>query len=310
MSNGGAPGTPRVQLSDENLSAIYLAADRLSGTGQKRTKMLVRIELLSLIIAAVSGVSSFRVGEARLDVLAAAGAVFFLIALGATVCRSFMKTERDWYAGRAAAESVRTLAWRYALAGDPFPSSLDATAARTLFLNRIRMILDELREMDLAPASAQSSELTSEMEELRNAHVSVRREAYKRDRIENQIEWYTRRANDHRKMARAWFSTTILFTVVGLVGASLKFLDLISSDLLGVAAACATAAVAWNQLNQHRMHTAAYVLTARELNIIKHRVDITSDEQWALFVSDSEDAISREHVMWAARHGHPVIRAT
>ena len=31
---------------------------------------------------------------------------------------------------------------------------------------------------------------------------------------------------------------------------------------------------------------------------------IASEDAWSLEMSDAEDAISREHTMWLARHGH------
>jgi SMODS and SLOG-associating 2TM effector domain 1 len=52
----------------------------------------------------------------------------------------------------------------------------------------------------------------------------------------------------------------------------------------------------------------AYRLTARELAIVRDRIDTTDDTTWAAFVSDAEDAVSREHTMWLARHGHPGLR--
>lgn len=295
-------------LEDRQLSAIYQTADKLSGSGQKRTKAFVRLELCSLIVAAATGIAPLRIGDSQLDILAAVSAIFFLLSLTATVCRSFIKPERDWYRGRAAAESIRTLAWRYALGGDPFPTSMNPRDAEDKFLDRVRMVLGELKEMDLPPHRDSNREITPQMQTLRTANLTTRRDAYKRDRIEDQIAWYMRRAGDHRRLARTWLTITILASFAGLVGASLKFVGVFSLDLLGVAAACASAAIAWNQLNQHRMQATAYVLTARELNIIRERVDKVEDAQWALFVSDSEDAISREHVMWAARHGHPMIR--
>jgi len=48
----------------------------------------------------------------------------------------------------------------------------------------------------------------------------------------------------------------------------------------------------------------AALATARELSIIRDRIDWVDEAEWPQFVSDSEDAISREHTMWLARHGH------
>jgi hypothetical protein len=39
--------------------------------------------------------------------------------------------------------------------------------------------------------------------------------------------------------------------------------------------------------------------------IIRDRSEHVTEQEWATFVSDAEDAVSREHTLWLARHGHP-----
>jgi hypothetical protein len=79
----------------------------------------------------------------------------------------------------------------------------------------------------------------------------------------------------------------------------------IDIDILGVAAAGAAAGTAWIQLKQHRTLAASYALAAQELSLALVRLEnARDDEHWALEVSDAEEAISREHTMWLARHGH------
>jgi hypothetical protein len=38
------------------------------------------------------------------------------------------------------------------------------------------------------------------------------------------------------------------------------------------------------------------------------RMPNVDEVRWAAFVSDAEDAVSREHMMWLARRGHPGLR--
>src|SRR4051794_26839779 len=97
--------SPAVSLGDKDLSAIYVSSDLVSGRGQRRTKMSVRVELLSLIVASVAGITSLRIGVGQVDILAAVSAVAFAASLVSSALRAWMKPERGWYAGRAAAES-------------------------------------------------------------------------------------------------------------------------------------------------------------------------------------------------------------
>jgi len=53
-----------------------------------------------------------------------------------------VRPERIWYEGRAAAESVKTMAWRYGVGGAPF--GLGEKGVDELFLGRLREILTDL----------------------------------------------------------------------------------------------------------------------------------------------------------------------
>jgi hypothetical protein len=89
--------------------------------------------------------------------------------------------------------------------------------------------------------------------------------------------------------------------VAGLV----RFAGLWNLDVLGLAAAAFGSISAWIQLNQYRTLETSYAVAQQELLIIIERLETVSEDKWALFVSDAEDAISREHSMWLARRGHP-----
>lgn len=286
---------------------MFASADAKSGEGQRHTKRFISAELLCLILAAAFGLGSVRSGAAQLNWFALVSALLFIGSGLLTYIRSKSETEQTWYVGRAGAESVKTLAWRYALGGDPLPLSLSSTEADERYRTRLRQIFEELtRTTDIPPTPAGSREITSAMRRLRGEDLATRKATYRRDRIEAQRQWYERRAASHAKSARRWLVVTISASAIGVIFGFLKFLGVLDFDLLGVFGAGASAAIAWNQLNQFRSQVAAYNVTAVELGFVNEGIDQIADEaEWAAFVSDSEDAISREHTLWLARHGHP-----
>lgn len=294
---------PSIGLRDSDLSATYHSADATSGRGQRRTRLLVRTELISLVVAGLTGVTTWRVGADRYDLLAVASALAFLLALACTLVRAVTKPEESWYVGRAAAESARTLGWRYAVGGAPFALDEPAATANARFLERLGEVVTELRDVDLALPGHAQREITPAMRQVRCQDMAVRRTVYQRDRLTDQLAWYERRTRTHARAAHRWIVLAVVSSTLGVVAAGLKFL-LVDVDLLGVFAAGASSAIAWNQLNQHRNLVTAYAVTAREISIIRDRVDDVPEDEWAAFVSDSEDAISREHTLWLARHGH------
>jgi SMODS and SLOG-associating 2TM effector domain 3/SMODS and SLOG-associating 2TM effector domain 1 len=294
-------------LREQDLSAMFASANATSERGQRRTKLSISAELLLLILAAVMGLGTLRTGAAQLNWFALISAMLFIGSGMLTYVRSKSQTEQAWYVGRAGAESVKTLAWRYAVGGDPFPVSQPQDQVDGLYLHRLRQIFEELtKSTAIPPTPPGSHEITAAMRELRANDLATRRSIYRRHRIEDQRAWYQRRAISHARSAQIWLVVTIASSAVGVVFGFIKFLGTVDLDLLGVFGACATAAIAWNQLNQFRNLVSAYNVTAVELGLINERLDQASDEaRWAAFVSDSEDAISREHTLWLARHGHP-----
>jgi len=303
-SSGGAQA-PSLRRSD--LSALYHNASDVSAAGQKSTKRLVQAELWTLVLAAAAAVTRVPVGSARIDVLAIVSGVMFALSLICHAERRRRKPEEAWYGGRAAAESVKTLAWRYAVGGDPFPTTSTDRDAAGAYLERLKKILDELKGVGLASTPPDGSDLTPAMKALRAASFDDRRAAYEHDRIGSQITWYSTRGDEHEKRARWWTRVTVLSSAAGLAAALVRTFGGIEFDLLGVFAACASAAIAWNQLNQNRVLVAAYRVTASELTNVRGLLEFTDEVDWPTFVSDAEDAISREHTLWLARHGHPSL---
>jgi hypothetical protein len=98
------------------------------------------------------------------------------------------KPDRARYDGRAVAESVKTLTWRYAVCADPFPVSLAAGTADDLFNGELRQLLDDAPENSLRPT--QAAAISARMRALRGRDLAARQRAYLAGRIVDQQTWY------------------------------------------------------------------------------------------------------------------------
>ncbi|WP_406202207.1 DUF4231 domain-containing protein [Kitasatospora sp. NBC_01560] len=292
----------------ELLPALFWSADSASLQGQRRSVLLSAWELVLLVAAAAFG-------SADGAPWAWPAAVAYLGAIAVAVVVSRQNPQGLWYEGRAAAESVKTLAWKFAVRADayqPPPRSLpDAEGLYSFQLGRVLNAFRGSRAVG-AGAGTDSSEgdgarITGAMRGLRDQPLSVRREVYLRERIQVQRDWYRAKA---RYCARAGFWTGVLGVVLpllGLVLAVLRALGWFGYDALGTVSAVAASAAAWAQLRQYRPLAAAYRLAADELELIRSqlaRLDVGSadaEEIWARLARDAEDAVSREHTTWQAR---------
>ncbi|MGH3717068.1 MAG: DUF4231 domain-containing protein [Micromonosporaceae bacterium] len=286
-------------LAAADLPSTFRAADASSLAGQRAAVRWRATQLMLLLAAAVAGVLSWQL-TARLDLATVAAAGAYAAALVCERARVQRNPEREWYRGRAGAESVKTLAWKYAVGGEPFVAG--APDADATFHDSLRGVTASLAEVDWISDDPDPVQITPAMRELRAAPLAERREAYRRDRIADQRAWYAGNAAGARRGARRWSTVVTVATSIGLIGAAVKAFGGPGLNFLGVASACAAAAAAWTQFRQHESLASAYGVAARELALIEDQVAGCEDETtWARLVKESEEAISREHTMWAAR---------
>lgn len=72
--------------------------------------------------------------------------------------------------------------------------------------------------------------------------------------------------------------------------------------LTGLLTTIASSFIAWLQVKQHQELSQSYSIAAQELGLILEQGQhIHTEEDFCAFVSDSENAISREHTLWVAR---------
>lgn len=278
------------------MPALFVATDEASAEGQRKAFRITRWLLVSLVVAALGGSLDLRVGEVDLGgLLSTAGFVGALL-LGLQVQAS--KPDVQWYQGRAAAESVKTLVYRYAVGGDPFGASSDD--ADSLLLSRFKAVMAELPV--LAPATGREGQITTEMRRIRSLDLAQRKAFYLSDRIDDQADWYMKRSTSHRSRARRLGALAGVISGIGVVAGLMRAFGALDPDILGMLAAAAAAIRAWTDMHQDMTNATAYALAVQELALARTQaLLVVSEAEWCRFVSDTEDAISREHTMWLAR---------
>ncbi|SDP14467.1 DUF4231 domain-containing protein [Lentzea jiangxiensis] len=282
-------------MNDEHLPGFYHDADEASRAGQRATLLLSRIRLIGAVVAAVGGAFKWRIGGG-VDVWAWVALAGFLVALFGEFLLWFMHPELKWNAGRAVAERVKSLAWRYAVGGDPLPATtpnprraLDSAISSVAAQHRGTLLLTSAN-----PAGDQM------MTEVRARPFTERREIYRENRVWQQLDWYRgkaaaneRRATTARILLFAGEFIAILFAVLRIVGAW-------DVDLSGVMAAAVAGGAAWIGLRQWENLKVAYSTAANELADIHQRLPSVDEEEWPAFVAEVEAVISNEHTAWLA----------
>lgn len=284
--------------------AMYRCADDASSSGQKWYFRWVTVDLSLLFSGALVGSIGLTDPESK-QVANTIAAIIFFGAVGVTILLATRRWERIWYAGRAVAESAKSLTWKFVCAADPFPSSMSYQDALELFTTSLRELLNEHKHLAplLAGPDATGHQVTSYMEGLRNAAIGVKRDVYLSQRVAEQQAWYSQKSADNRNKRNTWFVLLIVFQVAaGSAAVLVAVYPTFPWQASTVFSALASATVAWGAMKRYQELAQAYGLTAQELSLIAARgPHVGTEVELARFVNDAETAISREHAMWVAR---------
>jgi len=257
-----------------------------------------------LLTAAVAGVYHFQSSPGSVDWSGVVAAVAFGSGALLETALLTIGPERSWYQGRALAESVKTLAWRYAMRAAPFSDVSSLSGAEELLSQRFRDLVSSFQPLQLVPVQGDAHEITEWMRSARSSALSKRRRTYLEHRIDDQRAWYASKALRNHRASNAWSIGMVGVQSVGVVVAALRAATVIDVDLLGVIAAVTVAAVAWLEIRQHTTLAQTYSVAAHELSSIRPLLEKEAVENnWATLVNDAETAISREHTSWRAARG-------
>lgn len=317
MSGVEASNKPAMTLGESDMPGLYTAADSASIKEQARFFSGLRAELVLLSLAAVVALFSplksaaLTVGPLSMDgfttpplsLAALVSALFIALALVIRIFRYVQHFDTKWYESRAAAESVKSLAWRYAVGGRPFPLDGDEPEAKTRLLKRLDETLMDVAQDLSAAVFTPEQEITPAMERLRSQPLAVRQAAYRADRIVDQEKWYTKKSKWNKKRGLQWHWTMMIVEALGAVGAVAVAFHWLPFSPQGVVAAIVGGIISWTQSRRYQDLYASYRVTASELGSIELEIPNQNTEtNWSTFVDEAEEACSREHRLWRATH--------
>jgi hypothetical protein len=99
--------------------ALYQAASDASRGGQNTYKRLVQVDLALVVFGSALGALAFLVTKEHAAVFAAGAAIVLLGSIVAKFVAKQRSDDKEWFDGRAVAESVKSLTWRYMMRLEP-----------------------------------------------------------------------------------------------------------------------------------------------------------------------------------------------
>jgi hypothetical protein len=296
----------KVNFRQQDYPAVFLAADRASSGAQDEYLNLTRGTLILLVagagFAAVSPVfttSSVKAAFAVSSAISLAASVLLTLYLKAR------KPEQLWYGGRAVAESAKSMAWRYMTQAAPYVANSSSAEVDRQFVFSLESIIKERKQLAFGFGGefAKQPQISDRMRSVRAGRLAERCKVYIAERICDQRVWYGNQARSNRTSENRYFKIVFVSQLAALAAAIalLRWPDSVVR-LTGFFASLASALIAWLQLKQHKELAQSYSIAELELGFIEEKArHIKTEEEFSDFVSDAENAISREHTLWIAR---------
>ncbi len=284
-------------MREQDFPALYRSADGLSLASQTQFFRALRLHLMTLVIAAILSIINIPHWSVAVTQLLA-----LLCALGCSLYLFAVRPDRFWYAGRAVAESIKTITWRYVCRAEPFEG--DDANARNDFRQTLKQIVEQNREVcQSLTEHLDGQQFTPAMEEMRAKPLEDRRATYAASRIADQLTWYAKKAAFNRRRSKGFFWVLIGTNAVAVVCATLRIAypdqPFWPTDVFVAAAA---SLLSWMQAKRFSELASSYALAAHEISLIKEQSLLPdTDKKFSLFVGDAENAFSREHTQWVAR---------
>lgn len=291
-------------IQNSEFPNYFQASDNASLKAQKNYLNIMRFDLLSMILGSALAIYNYQSTQSKFSVYVISG-LLLLIGLILTIVLKTKKYEDIWYQGRALAESCKTLTWRFVCCSEYFENSLDTSEAKKRFVERIKELSDEFKELSIAMNSKTLNLpiITDKMMEIRGFDLDARKDYYIKNRIEDQKKWYADKAEYNLGKYNFWFWCVIASQAISLISIVYLIVNPDSSwNFVGLLTTISASALSWLQLKQHQELKQAYTTATQELNFIVTLTDqITTEDSFSKFVLDSENAVSREHTLWLAQ---------
>jgi hypothetical protein len=192
-----------------------------------------------------------------------ASALLLLAAVAMRLLLRRVAADSDWVRARRESETLRAAAWRRCMAGHPDP--------------------------DDGPLGHQIS----------TADAGTRWRFYRQHRIEDQIGYFTDRAERHRRRARRWYWIRLVLTAGTLAVATAALLGPVRGAVIGLVSALLACSEAWLQFRRSDVLAASFAEARDELRSLREH-EPADDAALARSVDAVEFALERERWTWTA----------
>ncbi len=282
---------------------FYPLLFKIADTKSKKSQnIFIRLNIFILLLLILSSVSSIYTTVPKN--ITTFSTICLILSTLFNIYILFFRPEKSWYEGRAIAESVKTLTWKFITNTKPFKISLQQEKAEQIFNENLKKIIGQRRDFYILIGQnyPDGNMISDEMISIRNCSFEERKKKYVEDRIQDQINWYSYKTKQNALNKNIALGLIIGFQILAIFFFIFEKNLFINYSFTSILITMTSVFMTWLQLKRFQELTDAYGITATELKFIKEKSKfILDDNQLEKYVDDTETAISREHTLWLAR---------
>lgn len=282
--------------------ALYRCSDAASNSCQRWFMRAVKAHLI--LLAATGMIACWNPSSDLWERAVAIGiALTMFLALLVGLVLKMGRLDDNWFRARAFAENTKNAAWRFMMAPKPAEPYDDAQEERT-FLEELQQIRNRFPQTEklLCRHPQAGPEITAKMREVRSMATADRFEFFRKYRLRDQIDWYTKKSKLNAIAEQRWFYAIILADGLAVVFAVVRLLADVEYDPTGGIAALAACLLAWTQTKRFSDLSNTYGVARWDLNELESRADhVCGEDEVRAFVEEVDIVVSREHRLWIER---------
>jgi hypothetical protein len=225
------------------------------------------------------------------------------LAVSSSLAIKVGRFEVRWFKCRAFAENAKSIVWRFVMS-----TSADQGAREKEYLNEWLSLQKRLPELqrEFALCEGSGKLITSWMQGVSGRNLEGKVSIYRSERVDDQREWYALNARINAGLHSRFFWLVFALELGTIAYAAIQASRLLPINFVGFIVGMGSGLLVWSQTKRYSDLATTYAVAAEDLNQISAKYTNAEDaEALASFVSDVEEAVSREHGMWLARRVGP-----
>lgn len=278
----------------------YEKYNKISIICQQRYFLIFKIQVSSLLLIALLSLlppfpdAGYETMKHCIELL------FILVVFGSMIVQYNADYMKGWQNARFLAESIISNVWLYIWKCEPFED--DRNSAQK-FIDLVESLENEVDlKSFISLYQTQEGDISNWMNDFRQLEPETKKREYIKYRIDDQCNWYSKKADYNQKQSTIWFLAGIGLMVVGALltlGIMVGYLP--SWSFLGFFTTASAIVFSWSQAKRNDELKVTYGLSARELSRFKSKIEfIIGEKELSELASKIEKAISREHKLWLA----------